>query len=131
MEIFLSSRAEVTTTTITIQAIKGIERTEIVIGTEIGRVDDHGIEMKRRGDHPSPDREVSPRKEEDRDINGPEAGPTKGNMVAEETGGVQEGESIIEDIIGMDEDHHRPSVSLIGAVVVGMTGPGPEVVPMT
>lgn len=110
-----------------------------MIGTEIGRVDDHGIEMIRRGDHPSPDREVSPRKEEDRDINGPEAGPRIGNM-AEETGGigvvVQEGETIvtiIEDIIGMDADegHHHPFVSLIGAVVVGMTGPGPEVVPMT
>lgn len=108
-----------------------------MIGTEIGRVDDHGIEMIRRGDHPSPDREVSPRKEEDRDINGPEAGPRIGSMECEETGGkgvvVQEGEIIIEEVIGMDadEDHHHPSVSLIGAVVVGMTGPGPEVVPMT
>lgn len=100
-----------------------------MIGTEIGREDDHGIEMRRRGGHPSPDREVSPRKEEDRDINGPEAGRRKGSRVAERGGkGVQEGD--IEDITGKD-DRRRRSVSSIGAVAVGLRGPGPEVVPMT
>lgn len=101
-----------------------------MIGTKTGKVDGHGIEMIRRGDHPSPDREVSPRKE-DRDINGPEAGRRKGDTVAERgRKGVQEGETIIEDIGGTDDQRH-PFVSSIGAAVAGMRGPGPEVVPTT
>lgn len=111
--------------------IKSIEKKETVIGI---RKDDQEIEMTRGG---GPDREVSPRKE-DRDINGPEAGPTTGNGIEEilgKTGVVVEALkgriTVIDDEAGMvDEDLHHRFVSSTVVVGGGMIGQGPEAVLM-